>query len=50
MTYSMRVFCPTCNDIFQFVISEKQTVDFDLEKAKCTHCDNTGLKQLESEG
>ncbi len=49
MTYSIRVFCPTCNDIFQFPIPEHPTEDFDLEKAKCTHCDNTGLKQLEAE-
>ena len=49
MTYTIRVFCPTCNDIFAFPMPEHLTEDFDLEKAKCTHCNNTGIKQLESE-
>ncbi len=46
MTYSIRVFCPTCNDYFHFPMPENLTEDFDLDKAKCAHCNNVGLKQM----
>lgn len=48
MSYSIRVFCPTCNDIFPLIMPEHPTDDFDLDKAKCTHCNKMGLKQLQS--
>lgn len=46
MTFSIRVFCPTCNNIFPFPLPERPADDFDIEKVKCIHCDKVGMKQI----